>query len=249
MMAALLAAALAFTGCKQDPEEDPVYDPYAGLDWGAISNWEDIDDAYTLGVAVKDIDATSIRYKETALGNLIVDGIAAYAEHTSGKPVDFAMLNGQGAVLTTISKGDITTDQLTSMKDDGLYIVTYTGAQIKEIINIFVNSTSSGKWNANCAVLVSKGVSYRVDDDDNNATTPPKAVDIKVNGSPLSDEKSYRVAVGSFMATNTNFPVGASKETDYADELLETAVAKYIAAKGTVEPVVEGRITGEVPAL
>jgi hypothetical protein len=41
---------------------------------------------------------------------------------------------------------------------------------------------------------------------------------------------------------------GTSKEP-YATDTLKTAVAKYIKAKGTIEPVVEGRITGAVPAI
>ncbi|MDR0378216.1 MAG: 5'-nucleotidase C-terminal domain-containing protein [Spirochaetaceae bacterium] len=268
LVMAVFLAALFVLGCNtgnDDDDEPGVPNHYPGLDWSKIVDVDVTDSTVTLGTAARDIDATGIRYGETALGNLIVDGIAAYAEHVSGKPVDFAMLNGQNVQgLTTISAGVITLTNLSSGLTDTLWIVTYTGSDIEKIINIFVNSSSSGRWNANCAVLVSKGVSYAIQPD-TDASKPPRAVDIRLNGSPLDPKKDYRVAVGNFMAGRngnsndvptsggpSNFTnYGKDRESQYADENLKTAVAKYIAAKGTIEPVVEGRIkaAGVVPVI
>jgi 2',3'-cyclic-nucleotide 2'-phosphodiesterase (5'-nucleotidase family) len=259
-----------FTGCS-DPDPDP--DP--GPDWGKQASWDGADTTTVLGTAVKDINADNIRYKETELGNLIADGIVEYARFTSGKSVDFAMLNGQnvqGFAATGISAGDITLPSLSSGNalGDTLFLVTYTGANIEAIINIFVNSnayenTGDG-WRRNCVVLVSKGVRYTITPDA-DPNKPPHATGIKVNGTAIEATKEYRVAVGNFMAgqsaTNdpddedgwadatsggpSNFTSYGTEKTPYADNTLKQAVAKYILAQGTINPVTEGRIIGKVP--
>jgi 5'-nucleotidase len=255
LVSALVLAALVFTGCPTDTDPEP--DP--GLDWGKVSVWDGSDTTTVLGTASTAISGKDIRYKETPLGNLIADGIAEYARFTSGETVDFAMLNGQNVQgLTEIPQGDITLANLSSGQalGDSLFLVTYTGKNIEDIINIFVNSNQSEMWSANCVVLVSKEVSYRVTDDDDNSATPPKATNIKVNGTAIDPNKTYRVAVGDFMAG----PEGASKgsanfvdygknKTPYNDDALKQAVAKYILVKGTIDPPALGRITGEVPVL
>jgi 2',3'-cyclic-nucleotide 2'-phosphodiesterase (5'-nucleotidase family) len=248
VVAAALVAALTFAGCSTEPEEEP------SLNWEKAIAWDGADTTTVLGSAPAAISATGIRYKETPLGNLIADGIVEYARYTSGEKVVFALLNGQNVQnLVDIPAGDITTENLSSGNalTDTLYIVTYTGAEVETIINTFVNSdayesTGSG-WRRNCVVLVSSGVSYTVTPN-TDSTQPPHATDIKVNGAAIKPADTYRVAVGSFMATNTNFPAGQEEEKDsYSSVTLKQAVARYILAKGTIRPATEGRINGTVP--
>jgi 2',3'-cyclic-nucleotide 2'-phosphodiesterase (5'-nucleotidase family) len=255
LFSALILAALVFTGCSPDPEPD------SGPDWGKVADWDGTDTTTVLGTASGAISGADIRYKETPLGNLIADGIAEYARFTSGETVDFAMLNGQNVQgFTEIPQGDITLTNLTSGNalGDTLYLVTYTGVEIETVINIFVKSDQSGRWSANCIVLVSSGVSYSVTDDDDNPETPPKATNIKVNSTaidPANTEKTYRVAVGNFMAGPEGSTGGGANFVNYGtnkisyDDTLKQAVAKYILAKGTIDPPALGRVTGEVPAL
>jgi 2',3'-cyclic-nucleotide 2'-phosphodiesterase (5'-nucleotidase family) len=251
--AVLLAAALAFTGCSGDDDDTGpgLYDPYAGLDWGKIADWEN-DGDFVIGSADATFDGTNARYQETALGNLLADGIKAYAEYTSGKTIDLALHNGQNIRVTELPAGEITNSQITgALGTDILYVVTYTGEQIETIVNTFVNSSSTGRWNANCAVIVSKGVSYTITGNSDPAGQPT-ATNIKINGAALVSDKDYLVAIGNFIGNNTDesrFPVlDDSKKKSY-DVSLTEAIAKYIYAKGTITPVVEGRITGVVPVI
>ncbi|MDR2394879.1 MAG: 5'-nucleotidase C-terminal domain-containing protein [Treponema sp.] len=230
-----------FTGCPTDTDPEP--DP-----WEKIAGWQEGGD-FELGTATANIDGNNGRYRETPLGNLIVDGIAEYARYTSGEKVDFALHNGQNLKVDNITAGKITNTAVSAtIGTDTLYLVTYTGKEVAILINIFVNSSSSGKWNANCIALVSEGVSYTVSD----TTSPPHATDIKVGGSPINLTKEYRVAVGNFigatLATANRFPEGTNK-TDLSPTKLSEAVAKYIYVKGTITPPALGRITGEVPVI
>jgi 2',3'-cyclic-nucleotide 2'-phosphodiesterase (5'-nucleotidase family) len=259
--------ALVFTSCDTNPRSDVGGgggDPYKNLKWSNVASWDGADTT-VLGVAAENISGTDIRYKETAAGNLIADGIAAYARYTSGANVDFAMLNGQnvkGLDPSGIPKGNITLNSLSQSGGlgDTLFIVTYTGAEIETLINIFVNSNAPEKWSSNCVVLVSKEVSYTVTPD-SDPSKPPHATAIKVNGSSIVQAKDYRVAVGNFMAgkneTGTadatgggaNFVPYGKNKTPYSSDSLKQAVAKYILAKSSISPIVGGRITGSVPVI
>jgi 2',3'-cyclic-nucleotide 2'-phosphodiesterase (5'-nucleotidase family) len=266
LVSALVLGVLVFTGCPTDTDPEP--DP--GLDWGKAAEWDGTNTTTVLGTASKAISGEGIRYKETPLGNLIADGIAEYARFTSGETVDFAMLNGQnvqGFDAGGIPQGDITLDSLSSGLGDSLFLVTYTGKNIEDIINIFVNSdayeSTGAGWKRNCVVLVSSGVSYTITSD-TDPTKPPHATNIKVNGTaidPNNTEKTYRVAVGNFMAGQNataeggnatsgggaNFVNYGSAKKSYHPVTLKQAVAKYILVKGTISPVTEGRISGTVP--
>jgi 5'-nucleotidase len=270
LISVFVFTALVFTSCDTNPRPDEGGgggDPYKNLKWSNITSWDGSDSTTVLGAAAEDISGTDIRYNETAAGNLIADGIAAYARFTSGENVDFAMLNGQNVQgISVIPKGDITLANLTAGNalTDTLFIVTYTGEEIETLINIFVNSNayqdSTPGWKRNCVVLVSKEVSYTVTPD-SDQSKPPHATDIKVNGSSIVKTKDYRVAVGNFMAGKNsdgtdatsgggvNFINYGTNKTPYSSDTLKQAVAKYILAKSSISPIVGGRISGEVPVI
>lgn len=273
VFATLLAVLLVFTGCPMgnddddnDNQQQQGYDPAAGLDWTKLAAYDASEDpaGYVLGTASAEISSGDlvvegtydIRYKETALGNLIADGMAEYAQYASGQTIDFALHNAQNVRgLTSIPAGEIKLANLSAGLGDTLYLVKYTGAEVKAIIDTFVNSNTAGSWKGNGVVLVSHGVQYTITPSD-TPNDPPHATDIKVNGSPIDPEKKYLVAVGNFIGdvtVATRFPVGEKLDDAASTALrsikLQAAVAYYILAKGTISPVVESRITGEVPAL
>ncbi|MDR2735188.1 MAG: 5'-nucleotidase C-terminal domain-containing protein [Spirochaetota bacterium] len=239
--ALLFLAALA--GCGDD---DPA------LDWGKTVDYDAAVGERVLGTATAALDGTNGRYQETVLGNFIMDGIAEYARFKSGGTVDFALHNGQNLKVFTLS-GELNNAAILALLGaDKLYICTYTGKQVKDIIEGFVKSTTAGSWNANCAVMVSKEVSYTI----NTAGGPPEAANIKVNGALVDEGKNYRVALGDFIGNNSNasrfFPVlPDDKKTSYDPTTLAQAVAQYVMAKGTINPsdYPLGRYTGEVPVL
>ncbi|MDR1301941.1 MAG: 5'-nucleotidase C-terminal domain-containing protein [Treponema sp.] len=240
LVSALMFMALVFIGCSTDTDPEP--DPWGTFVWQEEGNFE-------LGTVTADIDGTDGRYKETPLGNLIADGIAEYTRHSSGEQVDFALHNGQNLKVNKLSSGKITNADISgTIGTDTLYLVSYTGEEITTLINIFVNSNSNGKWNANCIALVSKEVSYTI----LTGINPPIAANIKVNGSPIELAKTYRVAVGNFIGATTadqnRFPEGTNK-TDLGPTKLSEAVAQYIYVQGTISPPELGRITGTVPVI
>jgi 2',3'-cyclic-nucleotide 2'-phosphodiesterase (5'-nucleotidase family) len=256
----VMAAVLRFAGCETDPTieyVERVYDPYADLAWKELP-----ENNASIGTAKYNIGGQGrVRYEETALGNLIADGIAASAKNLSGKAVDFAFLNGQNFQnQTTIGKGAIYQSSLNAGLTDKLHVATFTAKDIFDIFEALIHSSSSGTWAASCVVVVSKEVSYTILAEEN----PPHVGEIKVNGVAINkDDESttFRVATGNFF-TNGTFASrsGIVPYTNTDDDedpknikdlvvTVQTAVLQYIYAKGTIEPVVEGRIIGTVPII
>jgi 2',3'-cyclic-nucleotide 2'-phosphodiesterase (5'-nucleotidase family) len=222
----------------------------ATLDWGKTAGYDSSLGDLVLGTATAALDGTNGRYQETVLGNFMMDGLAEYARYVSGENINFALHNGQGMGIpagNSLATGELDNTAIQGLfrNADTLHICTYTGEDITSIITTFVSSTVASTARANCAVLVSKEVSYTID----TSTTPPQPVDIKLNGVPIVLANEYRVVVGSFIGTNAAFPT-ASKKNTYSTTTKE-ALAMYVLAKGTINPADYplGRYTGVVPAL
>jgi 2',3'-cyclic-nucleotide 2'-phosphodiesterase (5'-nucleotidase family) len=236
IFAILVFAALA--GCKQDVDTTSTT---PALDWIKVADYDAADGDRILGTATAELDGTNGRYQETVLGNFIMDGIAEYARHASGETIDFALHNGQNLKKSSLAKGSISnSDILALLGTDKLYVCTFTGKQVKDVIEGFVKSANPGQWSANCAVMVSKEVSYTISPA-NPVTDPPQATKIKVNGVDIDEGKEYRIAVGDFIGNNTSstrfFPVlNDEKKTSYDPTTLAQAVARYVLAKGTINP-------------
>jgi len=253
-------AILVFTlmaGCTNDPDPDP--DPNKGktapvLDWSKTAGYDSTEGDRILGKATAAFDGTNGRYQETVLGNFFMDALAEYARYVSGKTIDFALFNDAFIrSFTNLPAGEITNSIVSVNGTDTVVVSTFTGKQVRDIINGFVSSTSTGQWNRGCAIMVSKELSYTID----TSTTPPQATNIKVNGAPIDDAKEYRVAGGNFIGDNTTtgrfIPVlPDDKKEKLAPTRVGWAVAMYIIAKGTINPAdypVAGRITGIKPTL
>jgi 2',3'-cyclic-nucleotide 2'-phosphodiesterase (5'-nucleotidase family) len=245
----LVLAALA--GCKTESEETPP-----ALDWSKITGYDSEDGDLVLGTAAAALVGTNGRYKETVLGNFVMDGIAEYARHATGGTIDLALHNGQN--LRVPEGGSLPAGELTNtvilglIGNDKLFVSTFTGRQVKDVIEGYVKSATAGTWSGNCAVMVSKEVSYTID----TSTNPPEAKNIKVNGADIDEAKDYKIAVGEFIGNNTNesrtfLPIlPDDKKTNY-ETLLKEALAMYVLAKGTVNPsdYPLGRYIGEVPVI
>lgn len=79
-----------------------------------------------------DTSAVSVRNSETALGNIITDGMLAKAKQYTDKKVVMALQNG-GGIRATIPAGNITTGQVISVLPFGntLALMDVTGAELK----------------------------------------------------------------------------------------------------------------------
>ena len=249
---ALILAALmfSFTACKNSSNSD---DDTPVLDWGKIADYDSTFADRILGTATAALDGTNGRYQETVLGNFIMDAIAEYARYVSGEKVDFALHNGQNLKIFNLEAGELSNAAITALiGEDPLYVSIFTGSQVKDVIQGFVNSDTKTTWKANCAVMVSKELSYIID----TSTNPPTATNIKVNGVDIDESKEYRIAAGNFIGANTQagrtfLPIlPVEKKTNYSTPLNQ-AVAMYVLVKGTIKPsdYPLGRYTGVVPVI
>jgi ribosomal silencing factor RsfS len=226
-----------------------------GFDWSKITGYDTSDGDLILGTAAAAFDGTNGRYQETVMGNFTMDGLAEYARYISGERIDFALHNDSFMRNNpSLSAGEISNSGITGISGmtDTLVVATFTGKQVKDVIDGFVSSTTAGTWSRNCAVIVSKELSYTID----TSTTPPHAVNVKVNNAAIVEDRDYRIAVGNFIGDNTTagrfLPVlPDEKKTKYAPTTLAHAVAMYVLSKGTIKPsdYPLGRYTGTVPAL
>jgi hypothetical protein len=263
LSALLIAAAMCFAGCDNDTTieyRDRIYDPYADITWKELPE----DTTASIGTAKYNIGGQGrVRYEETAIGNLVADGMAVSARNISGQTIDFAFINGQNFQnQTTILKGDVYQSSLNHGLTDPLHVATFTAKDIFGIFDTLISSdayesTGSG-WKRNGIIAVSKEVSYTID----NSTTPPTVAAIKVNGVAIDKDDAatkFRVATGNFFTTSTFAsnsgikPYANAEDAEdpgnvyNCEDTVKTAVLKYIYAKGTIEPAVEGRIVGTVP--
>jgi 2',3'-cyclic-nucleotide 2'-phosphodiesterase (5'-nucleotidase family) len=173
-----------------------------------------------------------VRTGETNLGNLITDAMV----YVTG--ADCALTNG-GGIRASIDAGDITKGEIITVLPFGNYIVTkkVTGADIKAALE---HGTKAYPESLGGFPHVS-GIKYVIDI---GRQAGDRVVNITVNGQPLDLNKEYVLATNDFMAA------GGDEYTMFADNAilneysgLDEAVITYIQAKGSVNPVVEGRIT------
>jgi 5'-nucleotidase/UDP-sugar diphosphatase len=124
----------------------------------------------------------TVRSQETNLGNLIA--------RTQRLKVgaDLAVMNS-GGIRTSIAKGDITYKDVLKVQpfSNSICLVTMTGKELKEYIEIAANKTKgSGAFaQFDNVKVVMKG---------------DKLHRLKVGGDPVDDEKKYRIAINSFIA-------------------------------------------------
>jgi hypothetical protein len=247
--------AVSATNVSGEGDQSSPITATTALDWSKIADYDAADGDRILGTATAEFLATNGQYQETVLGNCIMDGIAEYARYVSGEEIDFALHNDsfvRGAITPKLPAGELSNSTVLGLSGtDTLVVATFTGKQVKDVIEGFVKSTSTGSWNRKCAPTVSKEVSYTI----TSTTTETMAVtNIKVNGTPIDESKEYRIAGGNFILDNTNatrfFPVlDAEKKIKYAPTTLAQAFAMYVLAKGTLDPADYplGRYTGVVP--
>ncbi|MFS1514150.1 5'-nucleotidase C-terminal domain-containing protein [Chengkuizengella sp. SCS-71B] len=181
---------------------------------------------------VLDGEREQVRAGETNLGNLITD---AMLNETGA---DVALTNG-GGIRASIDVGEITKGEVITVLPFGNYIVTkeVSGAVIKAALENGIDSYPDAKG----AFPHVAGIEYKID-----ASKPAgeRAVSIQINGEPLDLEKTYVLATNDFLAA------GGDEYTMFADitikneyPALDEVLIQYIQEKGTVSPVVEGRVT------
>lgn len=185
------------------------------------------------------------RSKETNLGNLIADGMAAKANEFI--PTYIAMQNG-GGIRASIDQGDITLGEVLTVLPFGNNLVTLdlTGEEILAALEHSVSAPGAGGF------MQVSGLKFKYD--------PAKAVGERVwhvealtadGYEELQLDKTYRVATNAFTADGgdgyTMFKT--AKEEGRITELYIVdfeVFTSYLEKVNPVSPVVDGRIVQEV---
>jgi 5'-nucleotidase len=192
------------------------------------------------GAALKEPVASG----ESVLGDLIADAFlaATRAPEAGGARIAFTNQSSVRADLMPAADGSLTFGQLFAVQPfaNDLIVKTMTGRQIRALLEQQFASGSNTPAHPGM-LLPSRGLTYRYD---LNRPQGRRILDLLLDGAPIADDASYRVAMNSFLATGgDNFtlfrdgidPLSGPQDID--------ALEHYIAAAGTLVPPAADRVT------
>ncbi|HWK24791.1 MAG TPA: 5'-nucleotidase C-terminal domain-containing protein [Ureibacillus sp.] len=189
----------------------------------------------------------SVRKNETALGNLITDGMLEKAKSFTKKDVIMAVQNG-GGIRASINEGPITIGEVITVLPFGntLAVVDVTGAELKQTFE-----TSVGVYpKENGGFLhVSKGTKVQFD---SSKPAGERVVSITYTNAEgkevaIDDKTTYTIATNAFTAKGGDGFTALAKAyeegrvTDLGLSDWEN-LKEHLESIGTITPTVEGRI-------
>lgn len=186
----------------------------------------------TVGEATTSILRGQTRGVESEMGNFVTDSMRTYFPD-----VDFAFTNA-GGLRADIDEGLITLEEIYAVLPFNNTLVTMdlTGAQVEQVLEEGANSQYG-------TVQVS-GLTWAYDAD---APFGDRVTRVTVDGEPIDQDATYKIATNNFMATGGDqfdtFTEG-SNTFDTQLNLVDT-VARYLEGNTPVDPQVEGRLTVE----
>lgn len=186
-----------------------------------------------VGTTAAAITRTANASGESALGNLIADGMR------EAMKTDFAFMNS-GGIRNDLPEGNVTYGNMFSVQPFGNVLIkmTLTGAQMKELLNQQWAGTSP-------KIGQISGFTYKYDD---SKPVGQRIVEIKkADGTVLDDAATYTIVVNDFMATGgdgyTVLTKGTNREAGPVDLDATIAYIKAKAADGAISAEIEGRFT------
>jgi 5'-nucleotidase len=192
-----------------------------------------------VGSTTTPLDAVSVRLRssERNVGNFVADAVRAEAR------ADVAIINS-GSIRgdRVYPAGPITRRTILSLHPLGNVICTVR-VPGSVIVAALRNGVARFPATAGAFPQVS-GVTFTIDP---AAPRDARVADVRVNGEPLDPARRYVVAIPDYIFKGgdgyTMFADGEVLVAPEAGNLIVTAMAKYLAAKQEISPVVEGRIT------
>lgn len=195
-----------------------------------ISQWEDesmkgLDEV--IGVSLEEL--TRAGMQESPLGNLITDAMREYFD------VDLAIHNS-GGIRASLPKGEVTYRDCFNIDafSNTAVVMKLSGRQLREIFEVSINGHH--------AIFQVSGLKVKYDSD--RPALGRIAEIIMDSGSPLADDKAYRVATNSYLAAGAGeyriFREGKDIEDSYT--FLRDIIAGYIRKHSPILKGVEGRI-------
>lgn len=124
-------------------------------------------------------------YPESGLGNMVADVLQVEAQRLLGQPVDFALANSGGLRRPDLPAGPITRKMIFELLpfDNRLVVLSLSG---KTVVQLIEHMADRGGW------PVSETLRYVIQDG--------RAVDIRIDGEPIHEDRTYRVAMPDYVA-------------------------------------------------
>lgn len=190
-------------------------------------------------------DGSSVRANETALGNLITDGMLAKAKQYDANII-MALQNG-GGIRAAINKGPITVGEVIAVLPFGNTLATMklTGAELKEAFEISLGSLP--KENGGFLHVSGAKVTYDSSKAKGNRVVSVEYKNTDGSYTKIEDAKSYTIATNAFTAKGGDgydvfkkaYEQGRVKDLGLSDW---ENLRDHVVSLKNVAPKVEGRI-------
>ncbi|MCL2192609.1 MAG: 5'-nucleotidase C-terminal domain-containing protein [Treponema sp.] len=175
------------------------------------------------------------RYQETAIGNMIADGMAWYMRNVLNQTLDFAFVNG-GNIRAELPAGELTREHILTVLPftNFLHVVSLTGSEIIELFE-FIATIPQGNGGF---PQFSAEVRYTLNLSERTITN------LTIGGVPVDPGRTYRFTTNDFLLAGGD---GYSVLTRARDPfntamLMSCVVIGYIQARGTISPATDGRM-------
>ncbi|MEO4052678.1 5'-nucleotidase C-terminal domain-containing protein [Solibacillus sp. CAU 1738] len=142
----------------------------------------------------------SVRSNETALGNIITDGMLAKAKKYTDKKVVMALQNG-GGIRAAIPAGNITVGQVITVLPFGntLALMDATGAELKAAFEVSLKNVP--KENGGFLHISGAKLQYDSTKEEGSRVVSIEYFNAETNKyEPLVDDKTYTIATNAFTA-------------------------------------------------
>lgn len=170
---------------------------------------------------------------ESALGNLVVDALLAFARSDIDPEAEVALMNNGGIRRLALPAGPITVGDIYQMLpfDNRVVVVVLSGTQLEKLISALAKD--DGELLAGCT--------YRFDREHGVAG------DILVGEVPIVPEKRYRLATVDYLASiGGKFAVLQEGERRGESSVyIRDALIAYIRERQSITPVLDGRVSYE----
>lgn len=176
-------------------------------------------------------ERANVRTGETNLGNLITEAMLKVTG------ADLAFTNG-GGIRASIDIGEITKGEVITVLPFGNYVVTkeVKGSDILAALEVGVKDYP----NASGGFPHIAGMTFKFDPAKKAGS---RVYEVKINGSPLDKNKTYKMATNDFTAAGgDNYTMFKAYPITGEYDSLDVILANYIQKYGTANVKVDGRV-------
>ncbi|HYD14382.1 MAG TPA: bifunctional metallophosphatase/5'-nucleotidase [Allosphingosinicella sp.] len=180
---------------------------------------------------------------ESVLGDLIADAhlAATSAPEAGGAQIAFTNQTSVRADVIPAPDGSVTFGQLFTAQPFGnnLVVKSFTGRELRAILE---QQWASGTNTLTSPIMLtpSRGLTYSYD---LRRPEGQRILDLRLNGQPVGDDTSYRIAFNSFLASGgDNFTLFRGGRDMVGGPLDIDAIERYIAAGSPLTPPAADRI-------